>query len=480
MENKKYDVFISYSRKDYLDDNKQVIPGNPISVILETLSQNNIKYWFDQEGIIGGDEFAAKITKAIISSRMVLYLSTKNSNASKWTSKEIKLAMDKSKPIFPIRIDHSEYNDKLALYLADEDFIFYEDNPNLALVKMVESIKERISGLLKEEVIEDAVIFKQRTKNGINNLYTRLKNVGYTERICPICETKSQIQRTYCKSCGFTFPFLYGIIDTIDDIDSEQVLLLRNNWNNNKEKTDVLDTKEALVVETSPKPIIAKKSKRNKGIFRVKDIEFKMIPVEGGTFNMGTAMSTHKVKLDTFRISETTITQELWEAVMGNNPSKNKGMKKPVEQISWDDCQEFIIKLNAITKCNFRLPTEAEWEFVARGGNRSVATDFSGSDNLNEVGWCQINCNGTSDTKLKMPNELRVYDMSGNVWEWCQDWYADLTNTPATNPKGPVSGLGRVCRGGSWKTGEERCSVYSRTYAGPSRRSDDIGFRIVM
>ena len=117
---------------------------------------------------------------------------------------------------------------------------------------------------------------------------------------------------------------------------------------------------------------------------------------------------------------------------MGNNPSKNKGIKKPVEQISWDDCQEFIFKLNAITHCNFRLPTEAEWEFVARGGNRSIATDFSGSDNLNEVGWCQINCNGTSDTKLKLPNELRVYDMSGNVWEWCQDWYADLTNTPST------------------------------------------------
>lgn len=480
MENKKYDVFISYSRKDYLDENMQVIPGNHISAILDALSLNDIRYWFDKEGIIGGDEFAAKITKAILSSRMVLFLSTINSNASKWTSREIKLAIDKSKPVFPVRIDNSEYNDKLALYLADEDFILFEDNPTRALVEMVDSIKKRINSLLKDEILEDAIIFQQKLRNNINNLYSRLKRLGYTERTCPVCETRSQLQKSYCKSCGYTFPIFYGIIETIDDIDSEHIALLKKKWELLPKEEPVFSKKIEVDVESSQTPAIKKKPKKKKGVFSVNGVEFKMIPVEGGTFNMGTDFCMHKVKVDTFRIGETTVTQELWEAVMGNNPSKNKGEQKPVEQISWNDCQEFMIKLNALTGCQFRLPTEAEWEFVARGGNRSMATSFSGSDNINDVGWCQLNCNGTSDTKLKMPNELRVYDMSGNVWEWCQDWYAELTNTASNNPKGPLSGLGRVCRGGSWKTMDERCSVHSRTYAGPGRCSDDIGFRIVL
>ena len=220
----------------------------------------------------------------------------------------------------------------------------------------------------------------------------------------------------------------------------------------------------------------------------VKGISFNMVRVEGGTFDMGATPEqvnpnddekpVHQVTLSSYYIGETEVTQALWQAVMGSNPSDFKGDSLPVEYVSWDDCQTFIERLNTITHRNFRLPTEAEWEFAARGGNKSRHTQYSGSDNLDEVAWYGSNSNDkTHPVKSKKANELGIYDMSGNVWEWCQDKY---DSTPQNNPIGPSSGARRVSRGGGWGSDARGCRLSCRSGRSPGFRTTFLGLRLVL
>ncbi len=174
-------------------------------------------------------------------------------------------------------------------------------------------------------------------------------------------------------------------------------------------------------------------------------------------------------------IGETEVTQGLWKAVMGSNPSYFKGDNLPVEDVSWDDCQEFINKLNELTGKTFRLPTEAEWEFAARGGNKSNHTQYAGSSNSGSVAWYG---DKTHDVAQKTPNELGLYDMSGNVMEWCQDWYGGYSSSAQTNPQGPSSGSYRVLRGGSWFNIARDCRVSGRYSYYPSDRYSYFGLRL--
>ena len=208
----------------------------------------------------------------------------------------------------------------------------------------------------------------------------------------------------------------------------------------------------------------------------VNGVSFNMIRVDGGTFTI--EKPTHQVTLSTFSIGETEVTQALWEAVMGNNPSHFKGMDKPVEQVSWNDCQEFIRKLNAATGRPFRLPTEAEWEYAARGGSKSRGYIYSGSNTIDDV--ATTTTKGTQPVKLKAPNELGIYDMSGNVDEWCQDWWGDYSSTPQTNPTGPQIGSRRVVRGGDWKFGARFCRSSWRGVSTPTRHSKYLGLRLAL
>lgn len=224
----------------------------------------------------------------------------------------------------------------------------------------------------------------------------------------------------------------------------------------------------------------------------VKGVSFKMIRVQGGTFTMGATSEqgndvvsdekpAHKVTLSNYYIGETEVTQELWQAVMGSNPSYSKGVKLPVERVSWEDCQTFIRKLNQMTGKSFRLPTEAEWEFAARGGNRSNHYKYSGSGNLSSVAWYDDNCgNKTHPVGQKAPNELGLYDMSGNVWEWCADWYGDYSSSAQTNPNGPSNGSDRVNRGGSWYYYADYCRVSRRVSDTPTFRAIDLGLRLAL
>ena len=221
------------------------------------------------------------------------------------------------------------------------------------------------------------------------------------------------------------------------------------------------------------------------------DIMRNMVYVEGGTFTMGATSEqqepdydekpTHRVSLSSFYIGKYEVTQALWKAVMGSNPSNRKGDNLPVENVSWNDCQTFLRKLNAMTGKNFRLPTEAEWEFAARGGNRSRGYQYSGSKKINDVAWYYNNSGGeTHPVGTKAPNELGIYDMSGNVWEWCQDWKGSYSSSTQTNPKGPSSGSFRVNRGGSWGNNARCCRVANRYDYAPGGRYSCLGLRLAL
>ena len=226
--------------------------------------------------------------------------------------------------------------------------------------------------------------------------------------------------------------------------------------------------------------------------FTVNGVSLTMVAVPGGTFTMGATSEqgsdafdgekpAHSVTLRSFYIGQTEVTQELWQAVLGNNPSYKKGAKLPVERVSWDDCQEFIRKLNQMTGKNFRLPTEAEWEYAARGGNRSRGYKYSGSNNIGDVAWYGDKIgSSTHEVATKRANELGLYDMSGNVWEWCSDWYGSYSSSAQTNPTGPSSGSLRVFRGGGWGDFAGFCRVSGRNRRSPGDRGNGVGLRLAL
>lgn len=224
-------------------------------------------------------------------------------------------------------------------------------------------------------------------------------------------------------------------------------------------------------------------------------VTIEMVRVEGGTFMMGATQEqgtdvrdwekpVHQVTLSTYRIGQTEVTQALWTAVMGSNPSSFTGnMNLPVESVNWEDCQLFITRLNQMTGRQFRLPTEAEWEFAARGGNKTNHYRYSGGNNADEVAWYPGNSNDvTHPVAQKKPNELGIYDMSGNVWEFCQDWYSRYSSNAQTNPTGGAEGSTpyRIIRGGSWFFPVEACRVAYRNICNPSNRNYSEGFRLAM
>jgi len=344
----KIDVFICYSRKDYVDEHNNVIPSNEVSKIKEALTKAGITYWFDEEEINIGDKFTEKIVNSIETSKVFLFLSTKNSCESTLTSKEIAWADGFGKYIIPVRIDKTPYNKQVELRIADLSYVDYEKNPEKGRQEIVNSIKAYL-----EKKIE----------------------------------------------------------------------------------------------------------------FTVGDVEFCMIKVEGG--NMGT-----------FYIGETQVTQALWKAVMGNNPSFFMGQENPVECVSWNDiCGKdgtgtdpncFLYKLNQETGKNFRLPKESEWEYAAKGGNKSKNYTYAGSNDIDKVAWYVGNSkNSTHSVKQLSPNELGIYDMSGNVWEWCEDKYEPSSSD-------------RVLRGGYWGNFARFCRVSSRNFDAPDYQNFIIGFRLVL
>ncbi len=275
------------------------------------------------------------------------------------------------------------------------------------------------------------------------------------------------------------------------------------------------ETKTVTIVEGQTASLSGSLMANSKETFTVNGVSFTMVRVEGGTFTMGATEDqgsevldrekpAHQVTLSTYSIGETEVTQELWEAIMGSNPSKFKGTKLPVEQVSWNDCQEFIKKLNDKTGKTFRLPTEAEWEFAARGGIKSKHFRFSGSNNIGEIAWYGVNSGdkelneedfgkkektgellGNNHNKphpvaQKAPNELGLYDMTGNVDEMCNDWIGPFSQEPQTDPQGPSSGSSYVSRGGAWGDSMKILHISYRSSVGPDSKYLFQGFRLAL
>ena len=223
----------------------------------------------------------------------------------------------------------------------------------------------------------------------------------------------------------------------------------------------------------------------------LKALEANMVSVPAGTFSMGAPssdndaadneMPQHQVTLAAYKICKYEVTQEVWIAVMGSNPSSVNGNKLPVTDITYDDCLAFITKLNAMTRLNYRLPTEAEWEYAAIGGVAQAVYKYAGGNTLRDVCWAASNSeNKTHEVGGKQANQLGLYDMSGNVAEWCLDWYGVYSSEAQTNPTGPTTGSRRVLRGGSRMDQASGVRVTSRSYAVPTTKNNYTGLRLVL
>ena len=228
-------------------------------------------------------------------------------------------------------------------------------------------------------------------------------------------------------------------------------------------------------------------------------VRFKMVKVEGGTFRMGSysgdddEQPVHSVTLSDYYIGETEVTQALWTAVMGTTVRQQRdkadvsysirgeGDNYPIYYVSWNECMEFVSRLSQITGRRFALPTEAQWEYAARGGNKSRGYTYSGSNNIFDVAWHKDNSSSqTHPVGTKMANELGLYDMSGNVWEWCQDWYGTYSSSSQTDPAGASTGSRRVNRGGSWNYKTRFCRSSFRYGDSPGGRGRNLGLRLVL
>ncbi len=281
--------------------------------------------------------------------------------------------------------------------------------------------------------------------------------------------------------------------------------------------------KKLLLMAASMMIATASWAQTNYKTFTVNGVSFKMIKVEGGTFQMGATSEqgsdalfdekpVHRVTLSDYYIGETEVTQALWQAVMGTSIRQQRdkantswsidgeGANYPMYYISWEECWEFVEKLNALTGQRFYMPSEAQWEYAARGGKKSRGYKYSGSNTVKSVAWLwensgdaplsgsvwsstEVNNNNcrAHPVKTKQANELGLYDMSGNVWEWTQDLYGKYGSNAETNPTGPMAGSNlRVRRGGHWSTFADDCRVSRRSADSPSLRCYYLGLRLAL
>lgn len=620
MEQMKYDVFISYSRKDYVDEHKVVIPGNEVSKIIDALEKAGITYWFDEQGIYFGDKFTEKIPESIEASHIFLFLSTKNACESSWTSREIACADVYGKYIIPVRIDRTPYNNRVMLRIADLSYVDYGKNPEKGRQEIVKSIKDYLKKIktdeekrlaeekaelerkkeierkksedVKRRREEDERYQKELQKQLIEYIRTSVKELNIEETKLDLERSKLLVKTEKVTDIGQHESLKTEITEsspirkkTVAEIEKLRKIVadLEAKWN------DEVGKNEALLKELADKESengalreeIEKQYRKNKWVnigcgciifflisvifyllllnseknrpgathtipfdtiseshvncnlefqadsileFNVDGIKFNMIWVEGGTFKMGDTLGeddekpVHDVTLDSYYIGEAEVTQALWEVVMGNTvddqrkknyhdlDTKGEGDDYPMYYVSWEGCQRFIKKLDSITGNNFRLPTEAEWEYAARGGKKSNGYKFSGCDIIDVVAWYYENSGlKTHKVKTKSPNELGIYDMSGNVFEWCQDKYGGYTGTEQIDPQESSSGSSRkfrglrrwfnltgnrsvsprdkesrVLRGGGWFNPSKDCRVSRRGRNNSNDESNLIGFRLVL
>lgn len=440
---KRYDVFISYSSED-----QKTVEG-----ICGYLERNGYQCFVAYRDIPSGVVWAKVIPDAIDASKMMVVVFSHSFNVSEQTDREIELASENHMPILTYRVADAKMTGAKKYYLKNLNWINAFPNPEKGFKELLNNVEKLISPspLIAEESdkAETEYLTKETAKK---------EQLG--------CEKLATKQRVPLKK-NFLPWIIAGVIVMITLI-TLFVMLTLPKLKPAVSQTDFVD----LPID-------------------VKGVSFVMKPIEGGTFKMGSTDSeacgnespVHSVTVSAFYMGETEVTQALWNAVMDYNPSRFTGDNLPVEKVSYNEIvNDFLPKLNHETGKNFRLPTEAEWEYAARGGNRSSGYKYAGSNSVNDVAWYTVTTkdNGTRAVKTKLPNELGLYDMSGNVWEWCQEWYSEYTQGSQINPLGLPSGSSRVLRGGSWDDGAKYCRVSHRYDFSPIYGGYRIGFRLVL
>lgn len=375
------------------------------------------------------------------------------------------------------------FNYSTAVYADYNASYFYKDGAiSITALLMPQTARFRFKGTPGTEFSVygfyryDGYRSKALTQS-VSSIYTRIESDGYS-------------------------PYIYGFLST----ESSTLVVFNGDFSYSRTINDTEFTKGRTGKFTLPteQNFTGWEKENHYIIFVVNGISFKMVRIAAGTFTIGATEEqigasdnespAHQVMLTKdFYIGETEVTQALWYAVMGQKPtadgsawdsSVGLGDNYPAYYISWNDCQEFISKLNQLTGLTFRLPTEAEWEYSARGGNKAtLQTQYSGSNTIDDVVWYYSNSSSsTHEVAGKIANVLGLYDMSGNVWEWCNDWYGSsyYSSNPQTDPTGPTSGPYRVLRGGSWSNIASCCRVAFRSNSSVTNRSSNIGMRLVL
>lgn len=501
---KEYDVFISYRHDSPTEEDRNVSTAQSVMAEFEKIG---CRVFLDQVDCRDWN-FSNTIIPAIHSCRNFVVMLTRNSldnckNANDWVRREILEAF-----ISPCKV-----------------ILITPDGEVSALPEDLPAELSAISGL----EISDIGVKRKTLRTDIKNLVeTRLEFAGDgdnksqcaemhidTDYDCHVLKFKKEVMLARKDEDNLLFlkkgkHKVEFVADGFDKVQSIETVEIKEEDLNS---TDFIEVRLNEDVERERKER-EKKERKERGEFEVGGVEFKMVKVEGGKFTMGAQNSdpkspnydeeawndeslVHEVELSDYYIGETQVTQALWKVVMGNNPSYFKGDdNRPVEQVSWKVITEkFIPALNNrpevkshplvnLKGLKFRLPTEAEWEYAARGGNKSKGCKYSGSDSIGEVAWYDGNSGKkTHPVKGKRANELGLYDMTGNVSEWCNDWWVNYSSGAQTNPKGPdgpVYLYSRVMRGGSWSFYAEGCRVSCRSHYTPDDRMGNIGFRLVL
>ena len=475
-----YDIFISYRRKGGGSERAQLLNAR---FLLAGYKENDI---FIDVSTIPSGHFREKITAAIeVTNNFVVVMSPgcfdnvsrEDSNATDIEKiddcyvYEIAKALQLGKNVIPVLFDGFDFNkERLPSVLSGLAFsyqnavVYSRDYPKASFDKLLEFVKQRpnIPPIPKLSIWNKVRDYVKSHKKVLTITIT------ISMAIVLLIPTIGLLNRVDFSSPDSDVEAIFSSLDSdVEAIQSRPSPGLI-------EQSDTISTQKISSSETTT--------------YTVNGVSFDMVLVKGGTFTMGATSEqdsisddekpVHLVTLSDYRIGKTEVTQELWEAVMGSNPSMFKGDNLPVERVSWNDCQEFIKKLNSLTGLNFRLPTEAEWEYAARGGNKSKGYRFSGSNDIGSVAWYRDNSlSQTHQVATKSPNELGLYNMSGNVWEWCSDRYGNYSSGSQTNPKGPSS---CVFRGGSWISSAGGCRVSYRSNYCPDDRGISLGLRLAL
>ncbi len=497
-----YDVFISCKSEDY-----------PYAEsIYDFLRQNGINTFLASKElrILGDSEYRKAISKALASAyHMIIFASKAEYIDSDWVYYEwdwfitAKLKRKKSGAIITILKDtdvdkinadlwkyesfsYDSYQEKVLNYVETPDsrqrkIELEEQNKKKAEENRLEIIQK-----IKDSA-EDFYLQEARLQILRNELIDNNKALGKTYKECPVCGKAVPLADPWCNRCGFFFSPLYSL-DGQDDTshtNKEYLAHFRTIWKSQQlfVKTE-LDTAETRVNQRS-----------DRIQFKVKNVLFEMVFVRGGDFLMGAPASDQtasdfdkpqrKERVKDFYIAETQVTQALWVAVMDGDESvssmwteqKGKGKNYPAYFVSYEDALRFVVVLNNLTGMSFRIPTESEWEYAARGGVNKDGYLYSGSNNIDDVAWyIENNDRHTQPVKRKKPNSLGIYDMSGNVFEWCAETNRlSLRSVYYTFNSDVV-----VARGGSWMFNAERCRITSRCPSPRSSRNHYYGLRLAL